>query len=105
MSKNRIYNSLANFFLGIHWEGYHLVHHLKQTIPSWHYKKAHNIMLNDPWYRELSCHKRPGFRQCLQLLYEETEDYKGFLEPKQSLEQERQNTNESNDTNDSLSPS
>eukprot|EP01012_Entosiphon_sulcatum_P051250 TRINITY_DN70389_c0_g1_i1.p1 TRINITY_DN70389_c0_g1~~TRINITY_DN70389_c0_g1_i1.p1 ORF type:complete len:241 (+),score=17.50 TRINITY_DN70389_c0_g1_i1:146-868(+) len=33
-SRNRICGPVVNFFFGIHWEGYHLVHHLYPRMPS-----------------------------------------------------------------------
>lgn len=50
MSRNRLCSPVANFFLGIHWEGYHLLHHLFPGIPSWRYKLAHQILMKDEVY-------------------------------------------------------
>ena len=50
MSRNRFLPPIVNFFLGKHWDGYHLVHHLFPGIPSWKYKEAHQILLQDEVY-------------------------------------------------------
>lgn len=50
MSHNRLCSTVANFFLGVHWEGYHLLHHLFPGVPSWRYKLAHQILMKDEIY-------------------------------------------------------
>ncbi|XWK88770.1 MAG: fatty acid desaturase [Phormidium sp.] len=69
MSRNRLCSPVANFFLGIHWEGYHLLHHLFPGIPSWQYKQAQQILLKDKVYA--SRNKEKGwvslFRQVIPL--------------------------------------
>lgn len=54
MSRNRLSSPFENFFLGKHWDGYHLVHHKFQNIPSWNYKKAHQILLQDAVYAQIN---------------------------------------------------
>jgi len=44
------------FFFGIHWEGYHLVHHLWPRMPAWNMPLAHKIMLEDQEYKKLHDH-------------------------------------------------
>jgi len=58
LTKNRIWSPAVDFILGVHWEGYHLVHHLFPKLPSWHYAKAHDILMNDPVYSQLDHSKR-----------------------------------------------
>lgn len=60
LSRNRLCGPVTNFFLGIHSEGYHLIHHLFPSMPSWHYRRAHRILLDDPEYRRLN--SRQGWR-------------------------------------------
>ncbi len=50
MSRNRIGFPLTNFWLGIHGEGYHLLHHLFPAIPSWNYKAVNKILMKDKVY-------------------------------------------------------
>ncbi|MFP5272827.1 fatty acid desaturase [Coleofasciculus sp.] len=50
MSRNRLCSPVANFLLGIHWEGYHLLHHLFPGVPSWRYRLAHQILMKDEVY-------------------------------------------------------
>jgi fatty acid desaturase len=50
MSRNRLCSPVSNFFIAIHWEGYHLLHHLFPGIPSWRYKLAHQILMKDEVY-------------------------------------------------------
>jgi len=57
MTRNRMCSLLTNFFLGTHWEGYHLVHHLFPGIPSWRYKEAHQILMKDTVYASLNQEK------------------------------------------------
>jgi len=53
MSKNRIWSHAVNFILGVHHEGYHLVHHLFPKLPSWHYRTVHDILMKDKVYAAL----------------------------------------------------
>jgi fatty acid desaturase len=50
MSRNRFLHPAVNFFLGKHWDGYHLIHHLFPGIPSWKYSQAHTILIKDTVY-------------------------------------------------------
>jgi fatty acid desaturase len=59
MSRNRICSPVANFWVGTHWEGYHLLHHLFPGIPSWRYKQAHQILSKDKVYA--SHHQERGW--------------------------------------------
>lgn len=52
-SRNRICNPIEDFFLGIHNEGYHLVHHIWPRLPAWNLRKAHELMMADSTYRNL----------------------------------------------------
>lgn len=52
-SRNRVCSAVEDFFLGIHNEGYHLVHHIWPRLPAWHLRKAHEIMLEDSLYVRL----------------------------------------------------
>lgn len=54
MTRNRLCGWLANFLLGLHWEGFHQVHHLFPSMPSWHFPEAHQILLDDPRYAALN---------------------------------------------------
>lgn len=53
MTRNRLFSTHINFFLGAHYESYHLIHHLFPGVPSWHFKKAHCILMQDKTYAEL----------------------------------------------------
>lgn len=54
LSRNRLgISKLGNFFLGIHEESWHLVHHLFPKVPFYHQAAAHEILLSDPEYRAL----------------------------------------------------
>jgi len=53
LTKNRVAQFYTNWVLGVHWEGYHLVHHLFPKIPSWNYKAVHEILMQDPKYAKL----------------------------------------------------
>lgn len=50
MSRNRYSHWVEHFILNTHNENYHLVHHLHPSIPFWHLKKAHHILLDDHEY-------------------------------------------------------
>lgn len=63
LTRNRICNPFINFFVGKHWDGYHLVHHLFPKIPSWNYEKSHQILMEDPFY--LSVNQDTGFSSVL----------------------------------------
>jgi fatty acid desaturase len=65
LSRNRIWSFLTNFMLGVHWEGYHLVHHLFPKIPSWNYERVHCILMQDPVYQQLD-HQRVGWISTMQ---------------------------------------
>ena len=71
-TRNRLSTPAVNFFLGIHNEGYHLVHHLFAHMPAWHLPAAHLILMRDPHYAALHAHVRPGWlsmvREVLTLL-------------------------------------
>jgi fatty acid desaturase len=54
LTRNRICNPCINFFVGKHWDGYHLIHHLFPKIPSWNYKKSHQILMEDSLYFSLN---------------------------------------------------
>lgn len=43
MSRNRFSHGLEAFFLGIHNENFHLIHHLRPGIPFWNMKRAHTV--------------------------------------------------------------
>lgn len=60
MSRNRVCSALEDFFLGIHNEGFHLVHHLWPRLPAWHLRKAHEIMMDDSVYKLLH-ETKPGW--------------------------------------------
>jgi fatty acid desaturase len=45
LSRNRICGRVADFFLGIHGEGYHLVHHLFPRMPQWACREAHELLM------------------------------------------------------------
>ena len=59
MSRNRFFHPTINFFIGKHWDGYHLIHHLFPGIPSWKYSEAHDILVKDTVYA--SRQKSVGF--------------------------------------------
>src|SRR5690606_26626679 len=50
MSRNRFSHWLEAIFLSIHYENYHLIHHLRPGIPFWNMKKAHEIFMEDSNY-------------------------------------------------------
>ena len=57
-SRNRILNPAWSFFLSVHNDGYHLVHHLYPSIPfGKKVKQAHQILMKDPQYASL--HQEP----------------------------------------------
>ena len=53
MSRNRWTGRLSKFFLGIHNENYHLIHHLAPSVPFWRMPDAHRVMLADGEYRSV----------------------------------------------------
>jgi fatty acid desaturase len=54
MTRNRFSHPIEAFFLSIHQENFHLVHHLWPGIPCWNMKKANSILMKDPAYREVN---------------------------------------------------
>ncbi len=54
MTRNRHGGIIENFFVGIHGEGWHLIHHLYPGIPFWRLAKAHGILMRDETYRRVS---------------------------------------------------
>lgn len=54
MTRNRFGNFFENIIFNIHNENYHLVHHLKPSVPFWNLKKAHRILMEDPDYCEVN---------------------------------------------------
>ncbi|EGR30476.1 hypothetical protein IMG5_131020 [Ichthyophthirius multifiliis] len=77
-TKNRIISPFFNFFIGIHWESYHLVHHLFPRMLSWAYEEAHNILMKDSVYENLSFHKKTGFINMIKSILETP--YKQLIE-------------------------
>lgn len=63
MTRNRLCCSLTNFFLGVHHEGYHLIHHLFPGMPSFNYPSVHKLLLQDKTYASLNASQ--GWRQIL----------------------------------------
>lgn len=51
MSRNRFSSPVEAFFLSIHQENFHLVHHLRACIPWWNLPRAHAAMMQDPAYQ------------------------------------------------------
>ena len=60
LSRNTLGNAFANFFLGVHNDAYHRVHHLFPSISGWNFRKAHAVLMRDPIYAEL--HESAGWR-------------------------------------------
>ena len=54
LTRNRFSHPLEAFFLSVHQENFHLVHHLRPSIPYWNMKKAHALMLEDVEYRRIN---------------------------------------------------
>ncbi len=54
MTRNRFSHPIEEFFLGIHQENFHLVHHLWPGIPCWNMRKAHSILMKDSAYRKVN---------------------------------------------------
>lgn len=54
LSRNRFSHPVEGFFLSVHQENFHLVHHLRPGIPWWQMKHAHTVMLEDPNYRRVN---------------------------------------------------
>jgi fatty acid desaturase len=63
LARNRDYHPLLNLLIGIHWEGYHLVHHLFPAVPSWRLREAHGILLRDKTYAAV--HHNASLRETL----------------------------------------
>jgi fatty acid desaturase len=59
-TRNRVCPPWLNFFVGIHQEGFHLVHHLFPRMPAWRLTEAHNILLKDACYAKLHIRVAPG---------------------------------------------
>jgi fatty acid desaturase len=60
LTKNRLAGPLSNWFLGIHGEGYDLIHHLFPALPTWNYPAVHHILMRDREYQKLD-HGRDGW--------------------------------------------
>ncbi|CAF4466151.1 unnamed protein product, partial [Rotaria magnacalcarata] len=56
LTRNRFCGWLWNFFLGVHNENYHLIHHLFPKVPEWEYHNVHRILMTDVTYASL--HKK-----------------------------------------------
>ena len=54
LSRNRFSHWLEALFFSMHNENYHLVHHLRPTIPFWNMVKAHKVMMHDEKYSKLN---------------------------------------------------
>jgi len=54
LSRNRHWGRFVNFYLGVHWEGYHQVHHEFPFLPSWRYAAAHEVLMADTEYAALN---------------------------------------------------
>lgn len=52
MTRNRHGLAIENFLFGRHYDRYHLVHHIFPTIPFYNLKRAHEVLLRDPAYRQ-----------------------------------------------------
>ena len=63
LARNRDYHPLLNLLIGVHWEGYHLVHHLFPAVPSWRLREAHQILLRDEAYAAV--HHNTSLRETL----------------------------------------
>ncbi|CAF2958477.1 unnamed protein product [Rotaria sp. Silwood2] len=63
MTRNRFCGWLWNFFLGVHNENYHLVHHLFPKIPEWEYDNVRHILMKDETYASL--HRRLGWKNLM----------------------------------------
>jgi len=72
ITKNRIWSKAVNFILGVHNEGYHLVHHLFPKLPSWHYVKVHEILMQDDVYANLD-HAKEGCVAMIRQVIENSE--------------------------------
>jgi fatty acid desaturase len=70
MSRNRVlYSKIGNFFLNIHNEGFHLVHHLYPNMPSWNLKKAHKILMEDNEYQIILCNRITTVKNLFEQLF------------------------------------
>lgn len=54
MSRNRNSHFIESLFFSMHNENYHLLHHLRPSIPFWNIEKAHKIMMQDKIYSEVN---------------------------------------------------
>jgi fatty acid desaturase len=68
-SRNRVCGPVINLLFNIHWEGYHLVHHIFPAVPSWHLRATHSLLMRDETYAAL--HQRSGLRAVLADLWPE----------------------------------
>ena len=66
-SRNRLCGPVTDFIFNPHGDGYHLVHHLFPRLPHWHFRKAHDILMDDSCYREVN---RLGRRDMLAVVEE-----------------------------------
>jgi fatty acid desaturase len=66
LSRNTLGNAFANFFLGVHNDSYHRVHHLFPSISGWNFRRAHVVLMRDAVYSEL--HSSAGWRDVLREL-------------------------------------
>jgi fatty acid desaturase len=76
LSRNRLASPVTNFFLGIHYEGYHQVHHLFPGMPSYHYAKAHKVLLQDQLYASLNSSR--GWGQILKEITLQSQPYRNY---------------------------
>ncbi|UJR17522.1 hypothetical protein I4U23_004417 [Adineta vaga] len=53
LSRNSLCGRIWSFFLAVHNDQYHLVHHLFPRIPYWNYPSAHLILMQDHNYAKL----------------------------------------------------
>ncbi|MGN8200440.1 fatty acid desaturase [Salinisphaera sp. RV14] len=52
MSRNRHGNLFERFLCGVHYDHYHLEHHLNPRVPMWQLHRSNEIRLQDPEYRD-----------------------------------------------------
>lgn len=68
-TRNRICSPFENFFLGIHQEGYHLVHHLYPKLPAWKLSEAHKFLMEtNSEYNALHSILTPGWIPIIKLV-------------------------------------
>lgn len=72
-SRNRVCSFVEDFFMGIHNEGFHLVHHIWPRLPAYHLRRAHQIMLQDSTYRRLH-ERKDGWRAIIAEVLSQFED-------------------------------